>query len=81
MGVALDACGSLFIADTGGNKVRRVNLATGIITTVAGSGPTGGAAAYPGSYGDGGLAAAALLADAKRTDVVVFVEPRLRGSP
>ena len=31
--------------------------------------------------GNNTAASAALLADAKRTDVVVFVEPRLRGSP
>jgi hypothetical protein len=31
--------------------------------------------------GNNTASSAALLADAKRTDVVVFVEPRLRGSP
>ena len=30
--------GDLYIADTGNNRVRRVQLATGIITTVAGDG-------------------------------------------
>ena len=36
-GIALDGLGNLFIAD-GNNRIRRVNLATGIITTVAGNG-------------------------------------------
>ena len=38
--VALDAAGNLYIADTGNNRVRKVNFATNIITTVAGSGGT-----------------------------------------
>ena len=37
-GVAVDSAGDLFIADTGNNRIREVNLATGIITTVAGNG-------------------------------------------
>jgi len=39
--VALDAAGNLYIADTNGNKIRRVNALSGIITTVAGNGSTG----------------------------------------
>ena len=35
-GVAVDAAGDLFIADTNNNVVREVNHATGVITTVAG---------------------------------------------
>ena len=46
--------GDLYIADTGHNRVRKVTAATGIITTIAGSGS-------PGSSGDGGLATAAKL--------------------
>ena len=50
---AQDGVNYLYIAD-GRNKVRKVNLATGIITTAAGRGP--------GGYGgDGGQATAALL--------------------
>ena len=55
IGVAVDAAGNLFIADTGNQRVRRVDAATGVITTVAGTG-TGGFA------GDGGFATSAQLA-------------------
>ena len=47
-GVACDAAGNLYIADTMNDRVRRVDAATGIITTVAGNGsncPTGAATA------------------------------------
>ncbi len=46
-GVAVDAAGNLYIADTGNNRVRMVS--NGIITTVAGNG-------IPGFLGDGGPA-------------------------
>ena len=52
-GLAVDAAGDLFIADTLNNVVREVRP-NGIITTVAGNGTTGYA-------GDGGLATAAEL--------------------
>lgn len=45
--VALDAAGNLYIAETGANLVRKVNLATGIITTMAGTGVAG----YSGDRG------------------------------
>jgi sugar lactone lactonase YvrE len=38
-GIALDKSGNLYISDTENNRVRRVNLKTGIITTIAGNGP------------------------------------------
>src|SRR5208282_6273424 len=53
-GVALDANGNLYIADFGNNRVREVNLASGVIATVAGNGTQG-------FSGDGGLATAAEL--------------------
>ncbi|MBU2009421.1 MAG: hypothetical protein KJ624_06275, partial [Chloroflexi bacterium] len=52
-GLALDS-GYLYIGDRGNNRVRRVDLATGIITTVAGTG-------VAGFGGDGGQASAAQL--------------------
>ncbi|MGA7524998.1 MAG: Ig-like domain repeat protein [Acidobacteriaceae bacterium] len=55
-GVAVDAAGDLYIADTGNNSVREVNASTQTITTIAGS-PTG----VSGFSGDGGLATAATL--------------------
>lgn len=45
--VALDGAGNIYIADEGDNRIRKVTLATGIITTVAGNG-TGG---YSGDNG------------------------------
>ena len=36
--MAVDAQGNLYIADTGNNRIRRVDAATGVITTVAGDG-------------------------------------------
>ncbi len=54
-GVALDAVGNLFIADREDHSVRRVDVATGIISTVAGTG-------VRGFSGDGGLATSASLA-------------------
>jgi len=53
IGVAVDASGNLFIADSANNRVRKVSAA-GVITTYAGNGT-------PGSTGDGGLAASAEL--------------------
>jgi len=40
-GVTVDGAGNLYIADTGNNKVRKVTAATGIISTVAGTGTAG----------------------------------------
>lgn len=54
-GLAFDAAGDLYIADTDSMDVRRVNASTGIITTVAGKG------GMQGYSGDGGLATNAEL--------------------
>ena len=51
--VAVDASGNVFIADTSNNRVRRVDSATGITTTAAGTG-------IAGFSGDGGAATDAL---------------------
>lgn len=57
--LALDESrGQLFIAEFYGNRVRRVVLSTGIITTLAGNGATGSA-----PYGDLGPASTANLAN------------------
>jgi len=53
-GLALDAAGRLYIADTENHRIRRVDFAAGIIETVAGVGT-------PGFSGDGDLATAAAL--------------------
>ncbi len=36
MGVAVDASGNIYIADYGNNRIRKVNAATGIVTTLTG---------------------------------------------
>jgi len=40
-GIAVDPFGNLYIADTGNNRIRRVDASTGLITTFAGSGDAG----------------------------------------
>ena len=53
-GVAVDAAGNVYVADSGNDRVRRVDASTGWIETLAGTGE--------GGYGgDGGPAAEALL--------------------
>ncbi len=56
-GLAIDGAGSLYIADSLNNRIRKVDAATGIISTVAGSGDPGS----PTQVGDGGLATEANL--------------------
>ena len=53
-GVVLDAAGNLFLSDRNNQRIRRVDAASGIITTVAGNG-------IAGFSGDGGLATATSL--------------------
>ncbi|GAB3510321.1 hypothetical protein GCM10027341_48610 [Spirosoma knui] len=54
-GVAVDGVGNIYIADSENSCIRKVTVATGVISTVAGTGGRAGAA------GDGGLATSAQL--------------------
>jgi len=49
--VVIDNAGNVYIADAGNNRIRKVSAATGIITTIAGSGPTGVGTGANGDYG------------------------------
>ena len=60
-GVCADISGNVYIADTGNNKIRKVNSA-GIITTFAGTGTVG-------SSGDTGKATSATLNNPKKVSV------------
>jgi sugar lactone lactonase YvrE len=60
VGVAADRAGDLYIADTYNNVVRKVTASTRIISTVAGTGPTGNVY-HSGYSGDGGPATSAEL--------------------
>ena len=51
-GMGFDSLGNIYISDFRGHRVRKVDILTGIITTVAGTG-------RPGFDGDGGLAISA----------------------
>lgn len=51
-GLACDAAGNLYFADMGNSRIRKIDAATGIITTFAGNGSTT-------HSGDGGLATSA----------------------
>ncbi len=57
-GVCVDSTGNVFIADSGDNRIRKVD-ANGIITTVVGNG-------NPGYLGDGGSAANSRLSNPQR---------------
>ncbi len=45
--LALDSSGNLYIADTGNHRIRKLNLTTSLITTIAGNGSQG----YSGDHG------------------------------
>lgn len=53
-GLVLGGSGRLYVADTGNHRIRVIDLATGAIATLAGTGS-------PGAGGDGGPGTAALL--------------------
>ena len=61
-GVTVDYAGNLYIADTNNQRVRRIDAASGVITTVAGNGfPSGNGDGYGTYTGDGGQASSAGL--------------------
>lgn len=64
--VALDSVGNLYITDKENHRIRKIDRSTGIITTIAGSGPAGGAGAFSG---DDGPATSARL---NQPDVMTF---------
>ncbi len=73
-GIVFDTAGNLLIADTGNNRIRKVDAA-GIITTVVGNGGHGGA-------GDGGPALAAELWEPRTLAIgsggeIYFTEPKI----
>ena len=86
VGIAVDAAGSLYIADLGNHRIRKVSPSPdGIITTVAGSGAVG--FGRGGFSGDGGPATSAHLSDPNgvavdvaAVDGVTVVANFLRGS-
>ena len=57
LGVTTDVYGNIYIADTTNQRIRVIDAATGIITTLAGNGLPSGAGDGKGTYsGDGGAA-------------------------
>jgi sugar lactone lactonase YvrE len=73
-GIVFDAGWNLLIADSGNAKIRKVDAATGVITTVAGTGKSG-------QSGDGGPATAAELDEPRTLAVapdgsIYFTEPK-----
>lgn len=56
IGLAVDDQGDLFIVDRNNNRIRKINISTGIISTIAGTGEAG-------FSGDGDLARNALLSN------------------
>ena len=74
-GIIFDRNWNLIIADSGNDKIRRVDVSTGIITTIAGTGVTG-------ESGDGGPATEAKLTEPRTMALgadgsILFTEPRV----
>jgi streptogramin lyase len=69
-GVAVDAAGNVYIADTTNNVIRMVNP-SGIISTIVGKYPGSNAHATAGATGDEGPATAALLSGPEDVEIDV----------
>lgn len=61
-GLSVDGAGNLYVADSANHRIRRIDAATGTITTIAGDGPQN-------FSGDGGPATAASLDSPRATTV------------
>lgn len=61
-GMALDSAGNIYFADTGNSRVRKINISTGVISTIAGTNS-------PGPAVDGGVATSSTLNSPKDVDV------------
>ena len=61
--IAFDTLGNLFLTDTANNRIRRVDVTTGVISTIAGNGVSG-------YSGNGGLAVKAALKTPRGITVV-----------
>jgi len=73
-GIVFDANWNLLIADSGNDKIKRVDARTGVITTIAGTGETG-------VTGNGGPATAAKLSEPRTLAMapdgsIFFTEPK-----
>lgn len=81
-GFAFDASGNLYIADTGNNRIRKVDSSTGIITTIAGNGTPGFAdnsAALSGEFNQPtGITIAVATDGSSAIYVADFVNNRIR---
>ncbi|HEU0116448.1 MAG TPA: hypothetical protein VFQ80_17290, partial [Thermomicrobiales bacterium] len=67
-GAAVDGAGNVYILDAGNQRIRRVNVATGIITTIAGNGMTG----FSGDNGPATEASFNFGAGAAATGAIAF---------
>jgi streptogramin lyase len=73
-GIVFDANWNLLVADSGNDRIRRIDAATGVITTIAGTGETG-------VTGNGGPATEATLSEPRTLAVapdgsIFFTEPK-----